>query len=300
MPYPSTVGTFTNPNPTQRLNNPSQSSVVTALNTAVTEIETFVGTLSSAVGTLVYDIRATASGGGGHVQSANKGGTGQTSYAKGDLLVASSSSVLSKLTVGQNNLVLTADSTESSGMKWTSVASGSATNVSTIIPTWVGNPAVSPINKDMNNSVLGYVALLNIPTPISVNKVSWEASSSSTAGVYRFALFNESGQSSVLFVNASVTTGTNVKSFNVSSVQLAAGNYWQVVVPVTPVNMGFWTYKADLASSPNKLYASVAGKVLTSGRITVVSDTMPSSITTANIASGEANPSNAIIMRLDN
>lgn len=123
MSWPSVVTTFTNPNATDKLNLPSHSSIESAQNNGLTEVQTFVGTLSSAVGTLVYDIRAAASNGGGHVQSANKGGTGQTAYAKGDLLVASSSSVLSKLAVGNDNQVLIADSTQSSGVKWS--ASGS-------------------------------------------------------------------------------------------------------------------------------------------------------------------------------
>lgn len=42
---------------------------------------------------------------------ATKGGTGQTTYAAGDLLYASSSSALSKLTIGANNYVLTSDGT---------------------------------------------------------------------------------------------------------------------------------------------------------------------------------------------
>lgn len=119
MPYPSVVTTFTNPQPTDKLNSPSHSSIESAQNTGLTEIQTFLGTLSSAVGTIVYDVRASASNGGGHVQTANKGGTGQTAFTKGDLLVATSSSVLSKFSVGSNDQVIVADSTADSGIKWT-------------------------------------------------------------------------------------------------------------------------------------------------------------------------------------
>lgn len=122
MAYPSTVATLTNPTANQQLSSPSHSTIETNQNTEVVAIETFVGTLSSAVGTLVYDVRAAASNGGGHVQTANKGGTGQTSYNKGDMLAASSSSVLGKFAVGADNTVLTADSTQTSGVKWGAVA----------------------------------------------------------------------------------------------------------------------------------------------------------------------------------
>lgn len=122
MPYPSTLSTFTNPSPSDRLSTTPHSSIETAQNTGLSEIQAFVGTLSSTAGTLIYDIRAAASDGGGHVQVANKGGTGQTTYTKGDVLVASSSSVLTKLGIGTNNQVLTADSNQNAGVKWAGVA----------------------------------------------------------------------------------------------------------------------------------------------------------------------------------
>lgn len=124
MSYPSTIANITNPNPTDKLNSPSHSSIETAQNTNISQIQTFVGTLSSAVGTLVYDIRSSNSDGGGHIQSANKGGTGQTSYAKGDMLVAQSQSVLSKLAVGVDGYILTADSSQQTGVKWSSPGGG--------------------------------------------------------------------------------------------------------------------------------------------------------------------------------
>lgn len=118
MTWPSTVSTFTNPNATDKLNAPSHSSIETAQNTGLTELQTFIGTLSSAAGTLMYDVRSSNSDGGGHVQAVNKGGTGLTSYSKGNLLVATSQSVLAKLAVGTDGQVLQADSTQQSGVGW--------------------------------------------------------------------------------------------------------------------------------------------------------------------------------------
>ena len=90
----------------------------TAQNTGLTEIQTFVGTLSSAAGTLMYNIRAAASDGGGHVQAANTGGTAQTTYTLGDLLVATSSSSLGRLAVGTDNQEIRANSSVAGGMQW--------------------------------------------------------------------------------------------------------------------------------------------------------------------------------------
>jgi len=130
MAYPSTIATLTNPLATDKLNSPAHHTVETNQNTEIVALETFVGTVSSAAGTLIYDVRATASDGGGHVQSANKGGTGQTAYAKGDMLVATSASVLAKLAVSSvNGYVLTSDSTQNAGVKWNVLTSA--------VPAWV-------------------------------------------------------------------------------------------------------------------------------------------------------------------
>ena len=120
--FPSIISTISTPTATDKLNSPSHSSIEAGQNDGIKKLETFVGTLSSTAGTLIYDIRATASDGGGHIQGANKGGTGQTAYTKGDVLVARSASVLSKISIGSDNQVLTADSNQNSGVKWAGVA----------------------------------------------------------------------------------------------------------------------------------------------------------------------------------
>ncbi len=118
MAYPSLLSVISNPQATDRLNSPSHSSIHQAENTAITEIETFVGTISSTPGTLIYDIRSANSNGGGHVQTAALGGTGQTAFIKGDVLIASGSSVLTKLAVGTAGQVLTVNSGAATGVSW--------------------------------------------------------------------------------------------------------------------------------------------------------------------------------------
>lgn len=124
--YPSTLSSFTYPNPTDKLNSPSHSSIETAQSSAIGQIEAVLGVdgANSVIGTLMSDVRNPDSDGGGHVQTALKGGTGQITYAKGDLLVAKNSSTLSKLTVGANDEVIIADSTTATGFKWATSPSG--------------------------------------------------------------------------------------------------------------------------------------------------------------------------------
>lgn len=120
--YPSTLSAFTDPQATDRLNAPSHSAIEQAQNAGIEAVEAFVGTLSSTAGTLIYDIRSPSSNGGGHVQTAAKGGTGQTTFTKGDVLIAQSSSVLTKLAVGNDGAVLTANSSVATGIQWGAVA----------------------------------------------------------------------------------------------------------------------------------------------------------------------------------
>lgn len=120
MPFPSTLSSFNYPSATSRLNNPSHSALHNTVASALGQVETIIGTSASTLGTIIGDLRNPLSGGGGHVQTAILGGTGQTTFTKGDVLVAQSSSVLSKLAAGTDNQVLTGDSTQTIGVKWAS------------------------------------------------------------------------------------------------------------------------------------------------------------------------------------
>lgn len=176
--WPSVLSTISDPTATNRLNSPSHSSIETAQNDAIKKLETFIGTSASAVGTIIYDVRAAASDGGGHVQGANKGGTGQTSFAKGDILVAKSSSVLSKLAVGNNNQILQADSAQDVGVKW-------------------GTP---PVGTRIASS--GSVLQNNQANPFSVMGVTIPGSTLSTYGGIKARVFSEM-----------LTAGTGVRYF---------------------------------------------------------------------------------------
>lgn len=151
--WPSIISSLSDPNPTDRLNAPSHSSIESAQNANIEQIQTFIGTTtSSAVGTILYDARSPDSNGGGHVQTANKGGTGQTAYTKGDLLVATSSSVLAKFAVSSTaGEVLTIDPSQAAGMKW---ANSSNTKVA-VVSSQLGVSGVTTETVIFAASVIG-------------------------------------------------------------------------------------------------------------------------------------------------
>lgn len=153
--FPSILTTYTNPSPTSPLNAPSHSGIETAQNSGLSQLEATVGLVGSAstLGTVIGDLRSPASNGGGHVQSANTGGTGQTSFNKGDMLAASGSSVLSKVAIGTDGQVLKADSTQTSGVSWSGVVANKV---------GISSSVVSMIDQGSAE-----VILFSIPIPAS-------------------------------------------------------------------------------------------------------------------------------------
>ena len=170
MAYPSTITSFSNPIPSDRLNSPSHSSVETAQNTGLTELQTYIGVntgaTASTIGTLLYDIKAPDSNGGGHVQTANTGGTGQTMFTKGDILVAANSSTLSKLVVGADNQILVANSSTATGINW---ANNNTPKVSTnaSVITIVENTTASVYSITLTGSTLGTSNAVRTTIPIT-------------------------------------------------------------------------------------------------------------------------------------
>jgi hypothetical protein len=119
--FPSTISTFNIVNPTDRLNSPSHSALHNSISSVLTQVQTVIGVegANSVVGSLEYLIKSPDSNGGGHIQTVNKGGTGQTTFTKGDLLVAQSQSVLSKLAVSSvNGYALVVDSNSPVGLSY--------------------------------------------------------------------------------------------------------------------------------------------------------------------------------------
>lgn len=284
MPYPSTVGTLTDPQPTDRLNSPSHSGIEQAQNTNIEEIQTFVGTTSSAVGTLIYDIRSTNSNGGGHVQTANKGGTGQTTFTKGDILVAQSSSVLSKFAVGGEGQVLVANSATNVGVQWGSVA-GVPSSVISFIPR-SGAMEDGHISKVINSSITGVVGQVYIPFPISASTLSIISGDAiTTAGTVDVTLYKEDGTSSVLTVTTPAVSA--IKTVYTAStgpkVNIPAGNYYAMINPNADTNVEIIVWKA-VTNNPSVIgLEGLAGQPILKGVYSIVGGTPPASIVTTAI-----------------
>jgi hypothetical protein len=93
----------------------------------------------------------------------SQGGTGLSTYTKGDLIVAESASLLSRLGVGANGRVLRANSTTSTGLEWGIDYVGTVTSVSASGALSVTNGTTTPALTvaSASTTVQGVVQLTN-------------------------------------------------------------------------------------------------------------------------------------------
>ena len=102
------------------------NGVYTTGNQTIGGTKTFSSTIS---GNISGNAGGTAAGLSAALAVAS-GGTNTASYTKGDILIASAGTTLTKLAVGTNDHVLTADSSEATGVKWAAAGGSSGASES--------------------------------------------------------------------------------------------------------------------------------------------------------------------------
>ena len=78
------------------------------------------------------------------VLDVDHGGTNIAAYTKGDLIAASAATTLTKLGVGTNGYILSANSSETTGLEWIENKVGTVTNVTVTAPLGVTNGTTTP------------------------------------------------------------------------------------------------------------------------------------------------------------
>lgn len=145
--FPSSIISFTTHVDGQVI----EASDINTPNTEIVALETKVGVDNSSVVTsLDYIAKNAASNGGGHVQTANTGGTGQTMYNKGDLLIGQSSSVLAKQSAGPNGYAVIYDSTQANGLSSGAVLTAPAMQQQTYtygVASYIGLSSVQSVSQ---------------------------------------------------------------------------------------------------------------------------------------------------------
>lgn len=74
-----------------------------------------------------------------------RGGTGIASYTKGDLIVSTAATTLDKLGVGTDGFILSANSSEATGLEWIANQVGTVTSVTGTAPIQVATGTVTPV-----------------------------------------------------------------------------------------------------------------------------------------------------------
>lgn len=138
---------------------------------------------------------------------ATKGGTGNTTFTKGDLLAASSSTALSKLGVGTNGQVLRANNAAATGLEWGADYVGTVTSVSgsgaITVTDGTTTPAISVASA--STSVAGVVQLSD-----STGTTSSTVAATSTAVKSAYDLAAAAMPKAGGTFTADVTLGANV------------------------------------------------------------------------------------------
>jgi len=141
--------------------------------------------------------------------------------AKGDIIAATAADTVSRLAVGANDTVLTADSSTATGLKWASIASGGMTLLNS------GSSALSGSTITFSN-LGGYETLL-------VNIFGLNPSSATAIGSMRFNSDTGSNYSQSEFsyspgvgenTAGQTTTAINLNRFGRSYLSQNTTNYW--------------------------------------------------------------------------
>jgi hypothetical protein len=109
--------------------------------------------------------------------------------AKGDLVPGTGADTFSRLAVGANNTVLTADSAEATGLKWATVAAGGMTLLSTTSLTGA-TTTISSINQTYNTLMI----------------VVYGVTNATSNGIFRIAPNNNTGITTQFGTNTSSST----------------------------------------------------------------------------------------------
>jgi hypothetical protein len=137
-----------------------------------------------------------------------RGGTNLASYTKGDIIAATAATTLASRTVGSNGQVLTADSTDPTGLSWSSSTTGTVTSVSSstaalTVATATTTPALTV--RSATTSVDGIVRLSD-----STSTTSSVLAATPTAVKSAFDLADAALPKAGGTVTGDVTLGVNV------------------------------------------------------------------------------------------
>lgn len=196
--------------------------------------------------------------------------------AKGDLVVGTGSDTFSRLAVGTNDYVLTADSTQTTGVKWAAAASGGMT----LISTTTANNDASIVLSSIPTTYKDLRVVLRDIKPATDNASLRMRVNGNTGSVYREMTGNDGGQAfNATYLEISFGTDNSVAS-NLGNVYIpdyANSTTWKnlssTYLSVNPDSNSTlqWMYKSglltNLTASMTSLTFFMSSGNITSGTI---------------------------------
>lgn len=236
----------------------------TLVNSAVTTLSSLVSVGTITTGT--WSATAIA---------VDKGGTNTTSYTKGDILVASGATTLTKVGVGTDGHVLTADSGEATGVKWASASGGSEITDDY----FTVEREISPITGTATTAGIGtanvvYVIRFPLTRTITVSTIHTYISTGAGSSTGSFGIYTNDGNTRLITSGSIDTSTSGVKSVTLGS-------------PVT-LTPGLYLYAFAVSTSTTLRYQSM---VMAANGMDMANGDVTTFATAANAASSGVIPS---------
>lgn len=164
---------------------------------------------------------------------------------------------------------------------WTIPTSvGSLSTYTTLTP---AQGAYTSASYNMNSSVTAKISLFTLPAPMVVNAVSVEINGFTTAGSMRWGLYSIDGGTQLATALFTSVAATGVRTVQLSSVLLSAGNYYQATVPLE----GEYTIRATAVTVAPQLVGSVVGKARYVGASSVAGGALPATVAPTTLVVNE-------------
>lgn len=211
--------------------------------------------------------------------------------AKGDLLVASADNTITRLGVGSNGQVLVADSTQTTGVKWSTVTS-SSTSLSakryanckalTFTPQNISENVTKSVTLTQNRLYAMWMPL-DVGTVITGFKIPLVSLAAGT-GTILFAIYQQDNSlaGNTADLNSSLSSGSapEWRTVNLSSpVTLTGNGFW--IVLLSHVSSGPGLFISDPNGIPG--WASNPAEQLTALRLEDVTGGLPSTLAPATM-----------------
>jgi len=120
------------------------------------------------------------------VLDVERGGTNIASYTKGDLIAASASTTLDRLAVGTNGYILSANSSETTGLEWIENKVGTVTQVAVSAPLNVTNATTTP-TLTIGNGTTSAIGVVQLTDGIASSSTTTAATPNSVKTAYDLA-----------------------------------------------------------------------------------------------------------------